>query len=234
MFAQCPLHQLCSRASLTPLNSCSHSAPTLLLLHFHAAIKLQLCHLSRGMVTDANQRVYSLQHLALGSLAWRSSGPAAGQACTRPPTRSSCSTAASSPRAPTSRTWLTRQRASRPSAAARTWAQAESCPTAARLVRQGIYVICTTIKILTLGTGPRDVCTCWEGGQNMAICCKDLTATYSTFGAALLVMVRWGIHVILNVIKILTLGTGPGNVCTSWECGWNMLRKFDSNLAPHD
>ena len=57
---------------------------------------------------------------------------------------------------------------------------------------------------LTLGTGPGDVCTCWERGWNMAICCEDLTATYSTFGAARLV--RWGIHVIRNVIKILHWG----------------------------
>ena len=51
-------------------------------------------------------------------------------------------------------------------------------------------------------------------GWNMATCYEDLTATYSTFGVARLV--RLGIHVIHNVIKtrILTLGTGTGNVST--------------------
>ena len=49
-------------------------------------------------------------------------------------------------------------------------------------------------------------------------------------------LVRWGIHVICTVIKILTLGTGPGDMLTSWEWGWNILLRVDStgNLMPHD
>ena len=70
----CALHQLCSRASLIALSRRFHSAPTQLLLHSHAAIKLQLRHLSRGTVTDAHRRVYSLQHLPRVSLARRRRG----------------------------------------------------------------------------------------------------------------------------------------------------------------
>ena len=53
--------------------------------------------------------------------------------------------------------------------------------------------------------------TCAHLVNENGICCEELTATYSTSGAARLV--RRGIHVISNVIKILTLGTGPCNVC---------------------
>ena len=45
------------------------------------------------------------------------------------------------------------------------------------------------------------------------ICCEDLTATYSTSGATSLV----GIDVVGNVIKILRLGTGPGDIYTLLE-----------------
>ena len=109
----CTLHQL--RASYEPLLQthtfppplplCSHrdSAPTQLLLNSHAAIKLQMCHLSRGTVTDANLRVDSLQHV--GTRATSSALLLPACRGTRPPTSSSSLTAASSPRAPTSRTW---------------------------------------------------------------------------------------------------------------------------------
>ena len=51
----------------------------------------------------------------------------------------------------------------------------------------------------------------WAHVENEdGICCEDSTATYSTSGAAQLV--RWGIHVICTVIKILTLGARPGNM----------------------
>ena len=124
------------RASLTPLRCRSQSAPTPLLLHSHAAIKLQLCHLSRCTVTDANQRVYSLQHSGA-----RVTRLAQLRACGRralghllAPHAQLLLPRRERLRAPTSRTWPTRRRASRVSAAVRACAQAASCPTTARLV----------------------------------------------------------------------------------------------------
>ena len=124
------------KASLTPLRCRSHSAPTPLLLHSHAAIKLQLRHLSLCTVTDANQRVYSLQHS--GARVTRS---AQLQACglralghLLAPHAQLLLPRRERLRAPTSRTWPTRRRASRVSAAVRACAQAASCPTTARLV----------------------------------------------------------------------------------------------------
>ena len=213
------LHQLCFSSSHTSCSS-SHSAPTLLLLHSHAATQLQLHHFLHCTLTDANRRIDSLQHS--GALATRLAQPA----CMRPSTCSSCLTAASLPRAPTSRTWLNRRRVSRSSAAAWTCEPAASCPTAAQLLRWGIHINSTISRFLHWGQG---LVTCAHHENEDGICYEDLTASYSTSGVARLV--RWGIHVIRYVIKILTLGTGPGNVSTSWECGWNMLWRVDSNLA---
>ena len=156
---------LLSHTSSLQLPLCSYSSPTALSCSNTAADAPPLAWQS----DDANQRVDSLQNS--GSLAthW------AQQACISPSTCSSCLTAASWPRAPTLRTWSRRRRESRSSAAARTCAPAAWCPTAAQLI-------------------------------------------------------RWGIHVISTIVKILTLGTGSGYVCTSWEQGWSMLWRFDCNL----
>ena len=70
----------------------------------------------------------------------------------------------------------------------------------------------------------------WLHSNSVTDVTEELTAACSTSGAGRLE--RWGIHLAHTFIKILTLGTGPGNMGTSWKCKWHMLRRVDSRQWP--